>query len=176
MARHFSTILIPVDFSLNTDVAVSKALEITRHSEECSIHLFHVQRIVLPGVVKQIHYLFKGYSRRQVNTSIEKSNHQLSKLKSVIEGIRKDINVFTWVSFGDPVEQAIINKAARLAADLIIIGKRSHQDRLNGLNSRTAQFETTTRCSKANIQSFSKRQTGMQRLTLQRPSNLCTTL
>lgn len=134
MARHFSSILIPVDFSLNTEVAVSKALEITRYTEECSIHLFHVQQIILPNIVKQIHYLFKGYSRRQVNTCIEKSNHRLSKLKSVIEGIRKDINVFTWVSFGDPVEQAIINKAARLAADLIIIGKRSHHASFPFLN------------------------------------------
>lgn len=133
MGKRFATILIPVDFSVNTDVAISKALELS-HSGECSIHLFHVQRIMIPNALQYMHYFLTGYSRHQVNASIEESKGRLEKLKSDIEDRRKDINVFTWVSFGEPVEQAIIQKAARLAADLIIIGKRSHHSNLTFLN------------------------------------------
>lgn len=133
MAKRFGTILIPVDFSVNTEIAISKALELS-HWGNCSIHLFHVQPAVLPHIVQHLHHFIKGLPGKRVNAGIKKSTARLSKLKSTIEAVRKGIDVFTWVGFGEPVEDAIIKKASRLAADLIIIGKHSHHSSLPFLN------------------------------------------
>ncbi|MEP7375402.1 MAG: universal stress protein [Chitinophagaceae bacterium] len=133
MPKRFGTILIPVDFSVNTDIAISKALGLTE-SGNCSIHLFHVQRIILPNFLQQLQYYITGFSRHDVNVCINKAAEKLSKLKSVIEDVRKDIDVFTWVTFGGPVEEAIAKKAKRLGADLILLGKHSHHSTLPFLN------------------------------------------
>ena len=133
MAKRFSTILIPVDFSVNTDIAISKALGLTEKGN-CSIHLFHVQRIILPNFLQQLQHYITGSTQHDVNACMNRTSESLSQLKSFIEEVRKDIRVFTWVSFGERVEKAISKKAKRLGADLIVLGKHSHHSTLPFLN------------------------------------------
>ncbi len=133
MATAFNTILLPVDFSINTDVAVSKALEISA-AGNCSLHLFHVYRIMFPGVQRYVRHLLTGYSRHEINAGINDANARLSGLKATIEKTRPDINVFNWACFDDAVEKAITEKAKRLHADMIIIGKNSHHNIFPFLN------------------------------------------
>lgn len=133
MAKRFNTILVPVDFSVNTEVAISKALELSQ-DQSCELHLFYVQPIELPNIMHYVQYLVTGYSRHQLNASVDESNKKLEYLKSVVELRNHHVAVSTWVSFGEPVEKAILAKAKRLAADLIVIGKRSHHSRFPFLN------------------------------------------
>jgi len=43
----FRTILLPVDFEINTEMAVKKALELSDPGQTV-IHLFHVQKPAMP--------------------------------------------------------------------------------------------------------------------------------
>lgn len=133
METAFNTILLPVDFSINTDVAITKALEIST-AGNCSLHLLHIYRIMFPGIPHYLHHVITGYSLNEINFGIEEANARLSGLKANIEKIRPDINVFTQTCFEDIVEKVIADKAKQLHADLIIIGKYSHHNIFPFLN------------------------------------------
>jgi nucleotide-binding universal stress UspA family protein len=133
MATAFNRILLPVDFSINTDVAVAKALELST-AGSCTLHLFHVYRIRFRGISRYLHHLVTGYSVHEINAGIEKANARLSGLKANIEQIRPDINVIKWACFDDAVEKAIAEKAKRLHADMIIVGKYLHHNIFPFLN------------------------------------------
>lgn len=133
MATAFNTILLPIDFSINTDVAIAKALEIST-AGNCSLHLLHVYRITFPGIPHYLHHVFTGYSLNEINSGIEQANARLSGLKANIEKVRPDINVFTWACFDEPIEKTIAEKAKHLHADLTIIGKYSHHNIFPFLN------------------------------------------
>ena len=134
MVKPISNILVPVDFSENTEVAISKALEFCPAAiTKCTIHLYHVQRIVLHGYSYLLTKTLAGYTQQQVNDDIKKSQDLLEQLKINIQKER-DINVLCWVSFGETVQEGIIKKAKQLSVDLIVIGKHSHHTVLPFLN------------------------------------------
>ena len=133
MPPRFSTILIPVDFTVNTDVAIGKALEIC-HKGPGSIHLYHVQPVIRRNLLHYFRYYLSGYSLKEINASISESQARLSKLKETIKEIKEDIDVFTSVSFGERIEASIANKASRLRADIVIIGKHRHHSCFPFLN------------------------------------------
>ncbi len=133
MPNKFNTILVPVDFSINTDIAISKALEISIGNQS-NIHLFHVQQVQLTGFMSYLHYFVSGYSARDVIKGKERLVAKLLKLKNTIQSLREDIPVSTSVAFGEAVEIAIAKKAFKLHADLIVIGKHSHHSVLPFLN------------------------------------------
>lgn len=125
MAKQFSTILVPVDFSINTEVAVSRAMELVHDDTSC-IHLLHVQRFTTANLFQYFNRLLKGYTRQQVNAGMKQCHHKLERIKASILERNDRLQVVTWVVAGEAVEKAIIQKAARINADLIIIGKHSH--------------------------------------------------
>lgn len=135
MIRQIHTILVPVDFSENTEVAISKALELCPEGNANStIHLLHVQRIISHGFSYFLSNAIVGYTQKQVNSDIKISTRRLEDVKNEIKVSRPDINVQCWVSFGDTVQESIIKKARQLWVDLIIIGKSSHHSLLTFLN------------------------------------------
>jgi len=136
MAKHFHTILIPVDFSVNTDIAVSKALSIGHHSD-CVIHLLHVQQISSTNLFRYVKQLLSGYSWNQVTAAIKDSEQKLEELKFAIETRRKDVKVYISVCYGESVEDAIAKKAVNFGADLIVLGKHSHHSNFPQLNTVT---------------------------------------
>ena len=94
----FNTLLVPVDFSQNTDVALKKAAELAGR-EGAVLHLVHVTR-----------------TRENVDAAFE-------RLEVMIHGQYPAVRVRTHVLQGRSVQRTIIESAALLQPDLIIIGK-----------------------------------------------------
>jgi nucleotide-binding universal stress UspA family protein len=105
----FSKILIPVDFTINTEVAIRKGMALC-DSSDSSIHLLHV-------LAK------KGSSK-----------NQLEVLKKLITNTRPDIFVDVWIEEKRSIESSIIKNAVKINADLIVIGKNSHHSFFPFLN------------------------------------------
>ena len=116
----FYTILIPVDFSLNTDVAIQKALTLIGNTNP-SIHLVHV-----PGIISKSAFRYYGYlSKYAFNSSgeqISEIKEKLEEWQGYIQQIRPDISIYCWITYNRSVEKAIIEKAKSIGADLIVIG------------------------------------------------------
>ncbi|MFL5772573.1 MAG: universal stress protein [Flavisolibacter sp.] len=102
----FQTILVPVDFSINTDVAVKKTLEII-DTNSSTVHLLHV---VKSGLTQE--FLL----------NIEK---KLNEWRSTIEESFPGISVFCEIERSLHVQHCIHQTAKRIHADLVVIGKRS---------------------------------------------------
>jgi nucleotide-binding universal stress UspA family protein len=113
MAVAFNRILIPVDFSMNTETAVNKAIGLAG-TDETVIHLLHVVR---PG--RKALTRFKAWV-------VERDLYQW---KYKIQEASANIHVKTEVLRGYSVQQTIIECAAVLNPDLIILGKQHNHRR-----------------------------------------------
>ena len=113
MAATFDKILIPVDFSLNTEIAVKKALELAGNGQT-DIHLLHVVRPAR-----------KTMSQFRIWVA-ERDMHQW---KHDIQAAGANVRVKTHILRGNPVQQTIIECARMLGPDLIIIGKQNRHRR-----------------------------------------------
>jgi nucleotide-binding universal stress UspA family protein len=125
MIVSFSKILVPVDFTINTEVAMRKALDLC-DKPNAAIHLLHISRISETNVVQ----LFNGEL-----SGISSVKDKMDNLRSFILTIRKDISVFVWMIASATIEQSIVEKAKEIEPDLIIIGKNSHHTWMPFLNS-----------------------------------------
>lgn len=120
----FKTILLPVDFEINTEMAVKKALELS-HPSETVIYLYHVQ--------KPKFTLKSFFSAWWSDTSILKSfvtdeiHFKLTQWKELIESNYENMRVIPCVDHSRHVQKAIVQKAKEIRADLIIIGKHSYR-------------------------------------------------
>jgi len=109
MAIAFDNILIPMDFSLNTEVAIKKAVGMAE-SEEALLHLLHV---IKPG-----RHAEPRFDRWSVENEFEKW----------LETIREEypsVRVKTHVLQGRSVQKMIIECAGMVNPDLIVIGKKN---------------------------------------------------
>lgn len=132
MNIRFNTILVPVDFTVNTEVAIKKALSLCEGSG-AAIHLLHVSRVFSGSIFSPYQYYARCMpGNRELMTG--QIDEKFAALKTFSAGINKDITVFAWTSMGHSVEKTIIEKAQRLRVDLIVIGKNSHHSRLPFLN------------------------------------------
>lgn len=108
MLHSFKNILVPVDFTQNTEVAINKALEVV-DSDEALIHLLHVNRT--------------GYSfKKEVHLDGEK---KLNEWKLAIEDEHPHITVEISMQESPSIQTAIKKKAEDSRADLIVIGQSS---------------------------------------------------
>ena len=124
MIRRFKSILVPVDFSENTDIAISKALSLCSPGG-CILHLLHVQQTRHGNLLRHLKLLAGSHSRKFPRTAIDKSEDRLMDLKHSIEASKDNIKVYTSVCYGESVQHTISNKATDLAVDLVVLGKRS---------------------------------------------------
>jgi len=128
----FKTILIPVDFSINTEVAVKKALEICEGPGTC-IHLLHVRDAAAASK-----FSFYGYlTRSSIDENLELPEDIREKLEKwllFIQQAGNDIRAYCWVGYESSIERAILTKTKSLSPDLIVIGKNSQHSRLPFLN------------------------------------------
>lgn len=108
MLQSFKNILVPVDFTLNTEVAINKTLELMDH-EEAIIHLLHVNH--------------GGYSLKKATPA--DCERKLWEWKQLIEEEHPGITVQASVQESSSVQNAIRNKAEMINADLIVIGQSS---------------------------------------------------
>jgi nucleotide-binding universal stress UspA family protein len=108
MTTAFNKILIPVDFSVNTEIAIKKALAFIER-QRAEIHLVHVVRRKDRPAAKFIQW---------------EAEKKLDHWKAFIEETTNEITVHFTVLRGWSVEQMIIEAAAMFSPGLIIIGKR----------------------------------------------------
>jgi nucleotide-binding universal stress UspA family protein len=113
MIASLNKILIPVDFSVNTEIAVQKALGFAA-DEETTIHLLHVVR--------------PGHSAAGKFDAWE-ATQKLEQWKSTILESHPAANVKTYILKGRSVQSMIIECAGMLKPDLIIIGKQNGRRR-----------------------------------------------
>jgi nucleotide-binding universal stress UspA family protein len=111
MAISFNNILIPVDFSLNTEIAVKKAASLAG-GKDTILHLLHVLR---PG--KKAVYQFRLWT-------VEK---ELEELKDKIKLNHPVLRVRIHILRGRSAQRPIIECAEMLKPDLIIIGKQNNR-------------------------------------------------
>jgi len=118
MSARFNTILIPVDFTLNTEVAIAKTLGLLEDSP-ADIHLLHVRRAAW-------HVRMLQTIRGATDSSYrDRVNQRMQQIVARINKVRPAIRVITWTDNVQSVEKAIAAKATRLSADLLVIGKHS---------------------------------------------------
>jgi nucleotide-binding universal stress UspA family protein len=116
MLEAFKNILVPVDFTLNTEVAVTKALEVV-DKEDSFIHLLHV--------IKQSSFSAK--------ISFTAAEEKLNKWKESIEEYNPAVTVCCWIKTG-PVQKTIHETSIGLYCDLMVIGQSSSHSLLPVLN------------------------------------------
>ena len=127
MASAFNTILIPVDFSINTELAIKKALELSVPGST-TIHLLHICN------GSRNH----GEGQPEENKPFTDPEQKLQQWKVMMEDSLEGIHVCCWVTPGRHVHQAVVAKARRIQPDLVIIGKSSHHNWLPFLNTINA--------------------------------------
>lgn len=103
----FKNILVPVDFSLNTEVAINKTLELI-DEEGSMIHLLHVNK--------------SGSFKKDMLFDCEK---KLKEWRDTIEDDHPSVSVQLWIDESASVQNAIEQKAKAVSADLIVIGQTS---------------------------------------------------
>lgn len=115
MRDSFRTILVPVDFSINTEVAVKKTLEIIS-SGESLVYLLHVS------------------STKSGAQALGMEEKMLEHWKHNIENADPMVTVRTHIVWKSPVPHAIVSMAKKWEADLIVIGQKSNHSWFPFLN------------------------------------------
>jgi nucleotide-binding universal stress UspA family protein len=115
----FRKILIPVDFTFNTELAIKKAIELIDPWESI-IYLVHVKKpkFILEGIIKN-----RPSIRNKTNHLSEYS--KLQQWKNVVEETMPGVTVRIHLIHSKSVEGALIQKAAELNPQLIIISTQS---------------------------------------------------
>jgi len=131
MSSLFKSILIPVDFSGNTEVAVNQAIELAC-ADGSTIHLLHVIRpktlwSAVPAANQSMSPVRDNYYAKKVMS-------KLQELKYVIEGSVSYCKVNTYVLEGT-VYRNIQDAAKEIKPELIIIGKNSNHKYFSLFNS-----------------------------------------
>ena len=108
MSETFSKILIPIDFSVNTQSAINRAISLIG-IENGNIHLLHM---VKPG---------KSAAKKFSQWDAEK---KLIEWKAVLEESHIALQVDTHLIEGTSVQAVVIQFARLIDSDLIIIGKQ----------------------------------------------------
>lgn len=115
MQEFFKTILIPTDLTLNTEVAICKALEIA-DAEAVHIHLVHVLK---PSLFDM------GLSVTGETKEIAQIERKLLEWKNSIEECMPYAEVTYWIIPSSSVYRTIVTKAKELKVNLVVIGKKS---------------------------------------------------
>ena len=141
----FKNILLPVDFGINTEMAVKKALELSG-SADALIHLYHVHKTHL-SLNSFLAFIWSDASKLKafVNDDL---HYKLLQWKELIETNYPNIKVIADVEQSNRIQKAIARKAKEIKADLIIIGKQSYHKWFTFLNTVSPnKIAKTTGCA-----------------------------
>lgn len=119
MSFSFKTILIPIDFSINSEVAVNRALELA--DPTAHIHLVHVL-----NDFAHLKFIKGRKSLPHKITDPAEASATLYEWKHLIKEILPDAQVSTWVIAGESIQHTINKKAREVNTDLVVISKTSH--------------------------------------------------
>ncbi|HEX2606866.1 MAG TPA: universal stress protein [Flavisolibacter sp.] len=129
MAHSFQHIIVPVDLTINTEVAIRKAIELS--DTGTTIHLLHVQQYkgALLSLRAYAHLMKSDHA-----TSADRIHEKLLQWKEAILEEWTHLSVCIWIRPEADVQRAIENLSLRLQADMIVIGKNSHHSWMPFLN------------------------------------------
>jgi len=131
MSSLFKSILIPVDFSANTEASVNQAIELAS-TNGSTIHLLHV---VKPKAIwRVIDHDNQSMSKLNESYYDEKIVSRLQEWKFAIEQSISNCKVNTYVSEGT-IYAKIRDAAKEIKPELIIIGKNGNHKWLSSFNS-----------------------------------------
>lgn len=130
MATEFKNILIPVDFSINTEIAVKKAIELAKGNDTI-VHLLHVVPAIFS--VLPVETFFPDDSFRN-NNEVDRAGRKLVQWKNSIIEMFPDICIEIHLMKGYFIQQQITRLAKRIHPQLIIVGKHHHHNWFNFLN------------------------------------------
>ena len=142
MSFSFKTILVPVDFSINTVVAVNKAVQVA-DAHGAVIHLVHLIQAPLYMNLTRAISSQDAIDRTSQLTAAQK----LDQWKTSIEQAMPGISVVPWIVMNASIRETIEKKATEVKADLIVIGKKSSHSWFAFLNTVTPSalaYETGT--------------------------------
>jgi nucleotide-binding universal stress UspA family protein len=128
----FNTILIPVDFTVNTRVAIAKGIQLCEGPNP-EIHLIHVPKLMTGGIFGYYQHLV-SYFNGEMDQNNSRLQERLRECSSYIGKLKNSIVTSYSISFTKMIEKAIAEKAREIAADLIVIGKNSQHSQLPFLN------------------------------------------
>jgi len=131
MNIRFEQILVPIDFTINTNVAIDKALSLAE-SPNPILHLLHVQSSTRKTPIGYNFFsLFNNVQNVNKDENIIKT---MQSLKIAIHQKRPDVAVMMHIVNDIPVEEAIIRTGREIMPDIIILAKKSHHYLLPFLN------------------------------------------
>ncbi len=113
----FKNILLPVDFSSNTELGVKKTIDFA-DTDGAIIHLVHIVK-----------------SKKRSQSPHYREFVRLEQLKNLLEFAVQNAVVNIYVTVSSSIEEAIIRKALELQPELIIIAKNSNR-KLFSLNKK----------------------------------------
>jgi len=128
----FNTILIPVDFTVNTRVAITKGIQLCEGPNP-EIHLIHVPKTITNDLFS-FHQQLVAFFNDETEQDNSRLQQRLEECLSYIRKLRNDIKTCYWISYSATKEKAIADKARDIAADLIVIGKNSKHSLMPFLN------------------------------------------
>ncbi len=126
----FNTILVPVDFTINTEIAIKKAMELIA-PQDGVVHLFNVIPSMSP--------LLGADPLLPGNAWVEKANthfadRHLSQWSQTITESYPGVHVSIHLKKAGKVQPAITQLAKKLRPELIIIGKHNYHNWFPFLN------------------------------------------
>jgi nucleotide-binding universal stress UspA family protein len=128
MPINFRKILLPVDFSINTKVAVKKTLELIE-PQGSIIYFYHViGHSPWESFKKNPLFFLKSSNLRNQS---KQARHKLFQWKYVIQQTFPYTKIKIEIEIAGNIQKAIISKANAFLPDLIIIGKRQNHSRLS---------------------------------------------
>ncbi|MHA4844005.1 universal stress protein [Flavitalea antarctica] len=135
-------ILVPIDFTVNTHIAVKKAVELSCH-DELSVYLLHIMNAVSGSRATA------GMQDPSIDQA-ERYQREISRLQKLRSDIYKNTltnaSIETMLVEGD-IEDTIVKKAKALEIDLIILGQANEQKVFSLLNMTSpGRIATLTSC------------------------------
>lgn len=146
MTNCFSNILIPVDFSFNTEIALLKALSLAGQAK-IRIHLLHVINTA-PQVGGLYTHSFIGSFPVAISSLENLDKSRLEEIKQRILGAVSHTEVCIHVALHKPVQDTVIQYANELQTDLVIIGKTKNHNWFPFLKTiNTNELSRKTKCA-----------------------------
>lgn len=123
----FNNILLPVDFSINTEVAVKKTIDLIEETKPV-VCLYHIVNPFPQNILK--------LNRLSDKNTIQyrQAKEKLLQWQNSIQEIFPYIEVRTEIESGGKIEKRIIKKANTMMPDLIVIGQKTRHSWFHFLN------------------------------------------
>ncbi|MBS1653488.1 MAG: universal stress protein [Bacteroidetes bacterium] len=123
MLTNFKNILVPVDFSINAEVAIKKAIELIDNNDG-TIHLLHVKKNLAGVYSALVNNHFTTTVTGVAAASEQKAaSYKLYEWKQILEEEVPMVKVNLHLLEGGGVQDRIINLSTEVRPQLIVIGK-----------------------------------------------------